>query len=157
VVSPSIKGGRGKGSERIYKYGDLVALRAVALFRGAGVALGSLKNVATWLKRLPPAYEAPPPAKMILLVSPDGVVHEYHDTDGILTAAMKGIGQPCMLVVSVEELGGQVTADATELQLMGEEAAPRRGRPKKAKRNQRIRGANIKGERHARRSKRGDK
>jgi|SRR5438132_2550356 len=50
-LSPSIAGAHGKGSDRLYNFRDLVALRVARQLREAGITLQALRKVVEFLRR----------------------------------------------------------------------------------------------------------
>ncbi len=67
-VAPSVAPSRGKGSQRRYSFGDLVALRVATLLRGQGISLQQLRKVVARLRAR--GYETP--LSQVYLVS-DGL------------------------------------------------------------------------------------
>jgi DNA-binding transcriptional MerR regulator len=55
-IVPSLQQGAGRGSQRLWSFDDLVALKVAAQLRALGVSLQALRKVATYLRgRTPPA------------------------------------------------------------------------------------------------------
>jgi DNA-binding transcriptional MerR regulator len=61
-LTPSIQPAAGKGSTRLYSFGDVLALRVVRQMREAGFELQALQGWIDWLRspNLPAAIEADP-------------------------------------------------------------------------------------------------
>lgn len=51
-IEPSVSLGRGKGSERLYSFSDLVMLKAAAKLRDAGIPLQQLRKVVYRLREM---------------------------------------------------------------------------------------------------------
>lgn len=51
LVSPSVASARGTGSERVYSFSDLIALKVAFELRKSGVTTSSLKKVVNFLRR----------------------------------------------------------------------------------------------------------
>jgi DNA-binding transcriptional MerR regulator len=86
LLRPSIAAAAGSGSQRLYSFPDLVALKVVVRLRAAGISLQALRRVAAHLQaRTPPATFA-----NVYLVS-DGVdVYERHGDELISTLRQPG-------------------------------------------------------------------
>jgi DNA-binding transcriptional MerR regulator len=55
-IAPTVQQGRGKGSQRLWGFDDLVALKVAGQLRALGVSLQALRKVAAYLRgRTPPA------------------------------------------------------------------------------------------------------
>ena len=54
-ISPSLQGATGKGSQRLWSFDDLVAIKVAGQLRGLGVSLQALRKVTAYLRgRTPP-------------------------------------------------------------------------------------------------------
>jgi DNA-binding transcriptional MerR regulator len=65
-LTPSIRQARGTGSRRTYSFADLVALSAVQKLRTAGIELGTLKPIVTYLQQRDHLEQTPAGTLLVL-------------------------------------------------------------------------------------------
>jgi len=104
-LRPSIEEAHGKGSERLYSFADLVALRAARELRDRGISLQKLRRIVDYVRQRD-GLEAP--LSQTFLIT-DGVdVYERH---GDITISL--LAQPeqlCMFVLDLGKMAAQVQA-----------------------------------------------
>ena len=59
LVKPSVREASGRGSARLYSFGDLVQLRVVKVLRGHGLSLQKIRKSLNYLRRHMPGIEKP--------------------------------------------------------------------------------------------------
>jgi DNA-binding transcriptional MerR regulator len=105
LVSPSIDKGTGTGSERIYSFSDLVALKVAFEIRKAGVTTASLKKVVQFLREKQGMEK--PLSEARLVVSGRDVLFVRNDKQ--LISALGSPGQSCLsFVVDLPLLLGEL-------------------------------------------------
>jgi DNA-binding transcriptional MerR regulator len=140
LVSPSIGTGTGTGSERIYSFSDLVALKVAFEIRKAGVTTASLKKVVQFLQENHGLEK--PLAEARLVVSGRDVLVVRGEQQ--LVSALARPGQSCLsFVVDLPRTLGELvemtnTAKAFGMAVLAEEKTSRRvrKRPVSANRHQ---------------------
>jgi DNA-binding transcriptional MerR regulator len=95
LVRPSIAAGTGSGSERIYSFSDLIALKVALELRKSGVTTQSLRRVIEFLRQNE-GMEAPL-AEARLIVSGHDVVLVKNQRE--LVSILANPGQGCMSFV----------------------------------------------------------
>ena len=70
LLKPSVREARGKGSNRLYSFRDLVALRLIAKFRGYGISLQAIRHAVEYIHRV----EGKDLASAVLAVNGDDIV-----------------------------------------------------------------------------------
>lgn len=95
LVQPSVSPGTGTGSERVYSFSDLVALKVAFELRKAGVSTSSLKKVIQFLSENE-GYEKPL-ANARLVVSGRDVIVVRNSNE--LVSALSKPGQSCLSFV----------------------------------------------------------
>jgi DNA-binding transcriptional MerR regulator len=132
LIRPSIAEGAGSGSERVYSFSDLVALKVAFELRNAGVTTRSLAKVVRFL------YEnegmQKPLAEARLVVSGRDVLVVRNERQ--LMSALSNPGQGCLsFVVDLPRTLGELSevADATKAFAVG---VPRSERTVKGSRKQ---------------------
>jgi len=81
-LSPSLRGGKGKGRRRLYDFRDLVSLRVAADLRRQGISLQLIRKAVAHLRELD--YEEP--LSQIRFWSPDGKQLLFSEADTIREA-----------------------------------------------------------------------
>ena len=114
LVQPSIASGIGSGSERVYSFVDLIALKVAFELRKSGVSTRSLKRVVEFLR----ANEGikTPLAEARLVVSGRDVLVVRNERQ--LVSALRKPGQACLSFVvdlprTLGELAGAVDAECS--------------------------------------------
>jgi DNA-binding transcriptional MerR regulator len=111
LVSPTIAAGAGSGSERVYSFSDVVALRVAFALRKAGVSTRSLKRVVQFVRENEGIEK--PLAESRLVVSGRDVLIVRNDRQ--LVSALSKPGQGCLsFVVDLPRTLGEL-ANAAEL------------------------------------------
>lgn len=95
LISPSIASAEGSGSERIYSFTDLLALKVALELRKAGVSTRSLKKVVEFLRTNEGCQF--PLAEARLIVSGRDVIIVKNKTE--LISALQNPGQSCLSFV----------------------------------------------------------
>jgi DNA-binding transcriptional MerR regulator len=88
LISPSIEAADGRGSERVYSFRDLVALRVAVSLREQGVSTRSLERVVRFLQ-LEAHYDSPL-SEVRLIVTADDVVEVKSGEELISTLKKPG-------------------------------------------------------------------
>ena len=118
LVQPSIATGKGSGSERIYSFSDLVALKVAFELRKAGVTTRSLKKVVQFVRENEGIDQ--PLAEARLVVSGRDVLVVRNR--GQLVSALSKPGQRCLsFVIDLPRTLGELKgiADTTGAFAMG--------------------------------------
>lgn len=109
LVEPSVSPGTGTGSERVYSFSDLVALKVAFELRKAGVSTSSLKKVIQFLAENE-GHEKPL-ANARLVVSGRDVLVVRNSNE--LVSALSKPGQGCLsFVVDLPRTLGELSAVA---------------------------------------------
>lgn len=87
LLQPSIAQAAGTGSDRIYSFRDIVALRVVAELRNAGISLQAIRKVVNLLQTRKPTRSL----SSVLLVSDGNAVYEIRA--GQLQSVLQKPGQ----------------------------------------------------------------
>jgi DNA-binding transcriptional MerR regulator len=138
LVSPSIASAEGSGSERIYSFTDMVALKIVLELRKAGVATRSLKKVVDFL-RSKEGCEVPLAEARLLVSGRDVIVVKSKNE---LLSALQSPGQSCLtFVVDLPHTLGELASLAEKkadfaFGVLQQPPSPSRKRPARA--NSRI-------------------
>jgi DNA-binding transcriptional MerR regulator len=112
LVPPSIASGTGTGSERVYSFSDLVALKVAFELRKSGVTTSSLKKVVEFLRHH--EHMDKPLSEARLVVSGRDVVI-VHEGELISVLSKPGQGYLSFVVDLPQVLGDLVNvADATK-------------------------------------------
>jgi len=112
LVQPSIATGMGSGSERIYSFSDLIALKLAFELRKAGVTTGSLKKIVQFVRENERVGQ--PLAEARLVVSGRDVLLVRNREQ--LVSALSKPGQSCLsFVVDIPRTLGELKeiADTT--------------------------------------------
>lgn len=122
LVTPSVRSAGGSGTQRLYSFDDIVALRVVKRLLDTGVSLQKVRAAIDELRRRGHTLAGS------MLVS-DGVsVYAVDDGDELIDLLKKGQGVFAISVAPVvDELRGEVTAfpsERVEEAVGAEEAAP---------------------------------
>lgn len=106
IVVPSISDGSGSGNERIYGFGDLVALKVAFELRKAGVTTRSLQKVVDFVRK---SEEEPRSlAHARLVVSGNDVLEVQSEQQ--LISVLRNPGQACLsFVVDLPRTLGELT------------------------------------------------
>lgn len=109
LVTPSVRGAEGSGTQRLYSFDDIVALRVVKRLLDTGVSLQKVRQAIDELRRRGQGLADS------MLVS-DGVsVYAVDDGDELIDLLKKGQGVFAISVAPVvDELRGEVTAFPSE-------------------------------------------
>jgi DNA-binding transcriptional MerR regulator len=145
LLHPSIDAGTGSGSERIYSFSDLIALRVAFELRKSGVTTRSLRRVIEFLRQNE-NMEAPL-AEARLVVSGSDVVFVKNQRE--LVSTLANPGQGCLsFVVDLTRTLGKLTeiGNTTRAFAVGVE------RPKRALRSSRRQPTSANGNRQRKRA-----
>jgi DNA-binding transcriptional MerR regulator len=93
-IPPSITPASGRGSERVYSFADLVALRVAAELRKSGVSTRSLKEITRYLRQR--GFQNPMAETKLVIVGSDVVLVENQEQ---LISALNSPGQSCLKFV----------------------------------------------------------
>ena len=118
LVQPSVAAGTGSGSERVYSFSDLVALRVAFALRKAGVTTRSLERVVQFVRENEGIEK--PLAESRLVVSGRDVLIVRNDRQ--LVSALSKPGQSCLsFVVDLPRTLGELVevADVTSAFAVG--------------------------------------
>ena len=118
LIPPSVAVGTGSGSERVYSFSDLVALRVAFALRKAGLTTRSLERVVQFVRQNEGIEK--PLAEARLVVSGRDVLIVRNDRQ--LLSALSKPGQSCLsFVVDLPRTLGELTelADATNAFAVG--------------------------------------
>jgi DNA-binding transcriptional MerR regulator len=118
LIRPSIATGKGSGSERVYSFSDLVALRVAFALRKAGVTTRSLERVVQFVRENEGIEK--PLAESRLVVSGRDVLIVRNDRQ--LVSALSKSGQSCLsFVVDLPRTLGELVevADVTSAFAVG--------------------------------------
>jgi len=111
LVQPSVAPGTGTGSERVYSFADLVALKVAFELRKSGVRTSSLKKIVNFLRRSEHMDQPLSQARLIVSGHDVAVVRE-----GELVSVLSRPGQGYLsFVVDLPQVLGQLVniADTT--------------------------------------------
>jgi DNA-binding transcriptional MerR regulator len=86
LVTPSIRDARGSGTQRLYSFRDLVALRVIKRLLDAGVSLQRVRKAVDYLQ------EMDEPASGVTLFSDGKGVYQAHSPDAVIDLLNKGQG-----------------------------------------------------------------
>ena len=95
LVTPSIRDARGSGTQRLYSFQDLVALRVIKRLLDAGVSLQRVRTAVDYLK------EMDLPASGVTLFSDGKGVYEAHSPEAVVDLLKKGQGVFAIVVDKV--------------------------------------------------------
>ena len=112
LVSPSIASGTGTGSERIYSFRDLVALKVAFGLRKSGVSTSSIKRVIELLRQQEQMAQPLSEARLIVSGSDIAIVRK-----GDVVSALSRPGQSYLsFVVDLPQILGEIVtiADTTK-------------------------------------------
>jgi DNA-binding transcriptional MerR regulator len=105
LVNPSIAPGRGSGSERVYSFNDVVALKVAFELRKSGITTSSLKKVVEFLRQND--HMEMPLAEARLVVSGRDVLVVKNKRE--LVSALAKPGQSCLsFVVDLPRTWGEL-------------------------------------------------
>ncbi len=142
LVRPSVSPGVGSGSERVYSFSDVVALKVAFELRKSGVTTASLKKVVQFLRENEGMEK--PLAEAQLVVSGRDVLVVRNEQD--LVSALARPGQSCLsFVVDLPRTIGRLieVADAARTFAIGvvtpttKESSDRRKQPVSSSKTQR--------------------
>ena len=109
LVTPSVRGAEGSGTQRLYSFDDIVALRVVKRLLDTGVSLQKVRTAIEELRRRGREIAGS------TLASDGGSVYALEDDDEVIDLLKKGQGVFAISVDPlVEELRGEVTAFPSE-------------------------------------------
>jgi DNA-binding transcriptional MerR regulator len=86
LVTPSIRDARGSGTQRLYSFRDLVALRVIKRLLDAGVSLQRVRTAVDYLQ------EMDEPASGVTLFSDGKGVYQAHSPEAVIDLLNKGQG-----------------------------------------------------------------
>lgn len=139
LVQPSVAPGTGTGSERIYSFSDLVALKVAFELRKSGVTTSSLKRVVAFLRQNEHMDKPLSEARLVVTGRDVAIVRE-----GELVSVLSKPGQGYLsFVVDLQQMLGELVnvADAAKAFAHGIVASlPSESRAKKQPRS--IHGSN---------------
>ena len=98
IVKPSVSPATGRGSQRLYSYGDLVALSAVRSLRDQGVSLQKIRKCVLFLRRHLPDVSAP--LKFCALIADSETVYLVEDEQALIDTVTRQ-GQRAFLQLSI--------------------------------------------------------
>lgn len=113
LIPPSIASGTGTGSERVYSFRDLVALRVAIGLRKSGVTTSSIKRVIEFLRQKEQIAQPLSEARLIVSGDDVAIVHK-----GEIVSALSRPGQSYLsFVVDLPQILGEIVtiADATNV------------------------------------------
>jgi DNA-binding transcriptional MerR regulator len=130
-LTPSIRQARGTGSRRTYSFADLVALSAVQKLRAAGIELGTLKPIVTYLQQQPRLEQTPAGT---LLVLEQGAVREERTVesfsrDRLAASPRESAEAPVWLFLDLSSVVERLKSELDAMQR--DEAAPRAPSPRR--------------------------
>jgi DNA-binding transcriptional MerR regulator len=112
IVRPSVAAS-GRGSQRLYSFGDLVQLKAAGSLRGQGLSLQRLRKALANLRKQSPDVEKPL-GKMTFLTDGKTVFVLDRDPKILLDVLRKQLVFSLPLGLMVEELRGEVKKLSSE-------------------------------------------
>jgi DNA-binding transcriptional MerR regulator len=130
LVGPSVSPAAGSGSERVYSFSDVVALKVAFELRKSGVTTSSLKKVVQFLRENEGMEK--PLAEARLVVSGRDVLVVRSESD--LVSALARPGQSCLsFVVDLPRTIGELVevADAAKAFAIGVEAPQQKSRDRR--------------------------
>jgi len=86
LVTPSIRDAKGSGTQRLYSFQDLVALRVIKRLLDAGVSLQRVRKAVDYLQDLDE------PASGVTLFSDGKGVYQAHSPEAVIDLLNKGQG-----------------------------------------------------------------
>ena len=86
LVTPSVRDATGSGSQRLYSFQDLVALRVIKSLLDTGVALQRVRKAVEHLKKIGQ------PAAGVTLFSDGKSVYQAHSPEAVVDLLKKGQG-----------------------------------------------------------------
>jgi len=95
LIVPSIADGSGSGSERIYDFNDLVALRVALELRKAGITTRSLQKVVNFVRKTGNEPKSLAHARLIVMGNDVFEVQSDHQ----LVSILRNPGQACLSFV----------------------------------------------------------
>lgn len=122
LVEPSVEPGIGTGSERVYSFADLVALKVAFELRKSGVSTSSLKKIVKFLRQNEHLSQPLSQARLIVRGHDVAIVRE-----GELVSVLSKPGQGYLsFVVDLPQVLGHLIniADATKAFAHGLASAP---------------------------------
>jgi DNA-binding transcriptional MerR regulator len=131
-LSPTIQSGEGR--ERIYSFGDVIAVFTATLGRKLGISLKAMSKLIPKIQRaVGNATPASTKARVdtVMFVSPDGTVHTLRDKR--LTDAMRKWGHPVMGAFHLDAVLTRAVNRTVQYRVKG--MRPRRGRPTTTRRS----------------------
>ncbi len=130
LVSPSIGSGTGTGSERIYSFSDLVALKVAFEIRKAGVSTASLKKVVRFLQSSHGMEKPLAEARLVVSGRDVLVVRNEHQ----LISALARPGQSCLsFVVDLPRTLGELVEVTDATKAFGMAVLPEKQTSKRAR------------------------
>ena len=133
LVEPSVAPGTGTGSERVYSFTDLVALRVAFELRKSGVTTSALKKIVKFLRQNEQMDKPLSQARLVVRGHDVAIVRE-----GELVSVLSKPGQGYLsFVVDLPQLLGQLAniADATKTFARGLASASASGEAKRQPRS----------------------
>ena len=112
LVQPSVASGAGSGSERVYNFNDLVALKVAFELRRSGVTTSSLKKIITFLRENERMEKPLSEARLVVTGHDVAIVRK-----GELVSVLSKPGQGYLsFVVDLAQMIGELVnvADATK-------------------------------------------
>lgn len=125
LVGSSIRQAAGRGSRRVYSFGDLVALRVVGQLRDAGVSVQTIRRAVRWLRS-----HADRPLSTLALAAHGKQVFALTDDPAKLIEAT-GEGQ-VVLAISVAKVARHLERGVSEISAPRDVTVRVRGRGYKA-------------------------
>lgn len=112
LVQPSVASAAGSGSERVYNFNDLVALKVAFALRKSGVTTPSLKKIVTFLREHERMEKPLSEARLVVTGHDVAIVHK-----GEVVSVLSRPGQGYLsFVVDLAQVIGELVniADATK-------------------------------------------
>ena len=110
LVQPSVAPGAGTGTERVYNFSDLIALKVAFALRKSGVTTSSLKKVVDFLRRTEHMDKPLSEARLVVSGRDVAIVRK-----GELVSALSKPGQGYLsFVVDLPEMIGELVNLANE-------------------------------------------
>ena len=122
LVQPSVASAAGSGSERVYNFNDLVALKVAFALRKSGVTTSALKKIVTFLREHERVEKPLSEARLVVTGRDVAFVHKG---EVVSVLARPGQGYLSFVVDLAQVIGELVNvADATETFARGIASGP---------------------------------
>jgi DNA-binding transcriptional MerR regulator len=106
LITPSVQGAHGSGSQRLYSFSDIVQLKVVKRLLDAGM---SLKKIRQAMEILRAELESDNPLRDVTLLSDGSTIYAAHSPDEVVDVFQRGQGVFGIAVGPVQdELVGEI-------------------------------------------------